>query len=88
MESQPQLMTFPCEYLLKVMGENNHDFDLLVVEIVRKHCPQLGEAAVSVRESKGGKYLAVSVKFIADNKAQLDNLYLELSQHKRVIMVL
>jgi putative lipoic acid-binding regulatory protein len=86
--NQETLLEFPCDFALKVMGKANTDFDLLVVEIVRKHCPDLGEGAVRQRESKGGNYVSVTVNIVARSKSQLDALYTELSTHERTLMVL
>lgn len=86
--NQETLLEFPCDFALKVMGKANTDFDLFVVEIVRKHCPDLGEGAIRQRESKGGNYVSVTVNIVARSKSQLDALYTELSTHERTLMVL
>ena len=70
------------------MGEASFGFDALVVSLVREHAPDLHEGAVSVRESRGGKYLSVTVNIRATSKQQLDQIYLSLSGHERVLMVL
>lgn len=70
------------------MGEATFGFDALIVGIVRQHVPDLNEGAVSVRESRGGKYLSVTVTIRATSKAQLDEIYMALSSHERVLMVL
>ncbi len=79
---------FPCTFPLKVIGWKADDFEALIVAIVRKHVPGMGEAAVTTRLSSGGKYLAVTVTFVAESKPQLDALYLELSRCDRVLMTL
>lgn len=85
---QDDLFDFPCEFPIKVMGLATPDFDLFVVEMIRKHCPDLTEGAVTTRPSRGGKYLSVTVMIMAQSRQQLENLYQELSRHERVIMVL
>lgn len=83
------LFEFPCEFPIKVMGTTSgEDFDGLVVDIVRRHCHDFTENAVSVRHSTGGKYMSVTVTFTAQSRVQLDALYAELSAHERVKMVL
>ena len=81
-------MEFPCHFPLKVMGTNNDTFENDIVMIVRKHVPKLGEAAVSSKPSKTGKYLALTITFTADSKAQLDDLYREINAHPDVKMTL
>jgi uncharacterized protein len=88
MTDQHSLLEFPCSFPLKAIGTGADDFETVVMLIVRKHVPDLGEGAISTRPSGGGKYLAVTVTFVAESRAQLDALYQELSDHERVVMVL
>ena len=86
--SETTALRFPCDFPLKIMGRTGPDFDALVVEIVLRHVETLREGAVSVRESRGGNYLAVTVTVQAESQDQLDRLYRELSAHERILMVL
>ncbi len=82
------LFEFPTEYPLKVAGKNSLAFEQTVIEIVRRHVPDFDHATVTARESKGGKYLAVSVSFVAQSKEQLDALYQDLTDHVDVVWAL
>lgn len=82
------LMTFPTTFSLKAIGRGVEDFAPLVAGIVCKHAGDLPQGAVSSRLSNGGQYLAVTVTFTAQSRAQLDTIYRELGQHERVVMVL
>ncbi len=84
--NKESLMEFPCSFPIKAMGEMADDFDLLVVEIVRRHHPDISEGAVKTRPSREGKYISVTVTIEAQSKEQLDNIYLELTAHERVLM--
>lgn len=88
MSEQESLLTFPCEFPIKVMGHAADDFDALVFSLVARHVAGLTENAVAVRPSSGGKYLAVTVTLQAESQAQLDAVYRELSGCDRVVMVL
>ena len=89
MTDQPEtLLEFPCDYLLKVMGRAEPGFDSLVVELVRRHVPDLHEGAVTSRPSKGGKWISVTVTLRAESKSQLDAIYLDLTAHEKVVMAL
>ena len=70
------------------MGEASFGFDALVVGMVREHAPDLSEGAVSIRESRNGKYRALTVNIRATSQQQLDDIYMALSGHERVLMVL
>jgi hypothetical protein len=82
------LLEFPCDFPIKVMGRAEPGFDLLVVELVRRHAPDLGEGAVTTRASRGGKWISVTVMLRAESKSQLDAIYLELTAHEKVVMAL
>jgi uncharacterized protein len=86
--SDETLLEFPCQFPIKVMGKSNLEFDLLVIEIVRRHVPDLHEQAVTSRASKDANYLAVTVTIKATSKAQLDAIYQDLSSHPQVLMAL
>jgi len=85
---QDTLLEFPCTFQVKAIGHLDDSFELLVIEIVNKHVENIPEGAVTKRESGNGKYLSVSVEFIATSKLQLDTIYIELSGHDRVVMAL
>jgi len=81
-------LQFPCTFPIKAMGLASDTFDALVVGIVRRHAPDLGEAAVTVRPSAGGKYLAVTVTIQAYSRAQLDAIYQDLVASEYVLVAL
>ncbi len=80
------LMKFPCSFPIKAMGIAKDDFDILIVEIIRKYYPDVTEGAVTTKPSRQGKYISVTVTIEAQSKEQLDNIYLELTEHERVLM--
>lgn len=88
MPPSDSLLEFPCLFPLKVMGLTGPDFDILVVEIVRRHVPDLDDDAVRAKPSREGKYTALTITLKAHSKAQLDALYMELCAHQRILMVL
>ena len=87
-EENCPLVEYPIDFPLKVIGENATDFEPFVVEIVRRHVPDLLEENIISRLSNGNRYRSVSFEFMAQSRAQLDALYAELSSHQRVLMIL
>ena len=83
-----EIWNFPCSFPIKVIGRNTADFEALVIEIVRRHAPDLDDSAVSSRTSGGNAYRSVTATFMAHSRAQLDALYTELSSHEQILMVL
>lgn len=84
--TEPQGMTFPCHIRVRAMGLNQDDFDALVVEIIRRHCPTIGEGAVTLKPSRNGKYVSVKVEVEIQSREQMEALYDELSSHEKVLM--
>ncbi len=73
---------FPRRFAVKAVGLAENDFEALVVGIVRRHAPDMGEDAVKSRPSTGGKYLAVTCTIEATSRRQLDAIYGDLSAHE------
>jgi uncharacterized protein len=87
-DSAVDVFQFPCSFPVKAFGRNSDDFEALVIAIVRRHAPDLDDAAVRSRPSGGGAYRAVTATVTAHSREQLDALYVELSGHDQVLMVL
>ena len=79
---------FPCRFPIKAMGRAEDNFDALVVELIRKHVPDMQDTTVQKRFSRGGQYLSVTVTIEAVSKAQLDSIYMELTAHERILYAL
>lgn len=88
MSEQETVMEFPCDFPIKAMGLSDGQFEALVVALVRKHAPDLAEDAVRTVDSKGGKYLSVTITVRANSREQLDNIYRELTACEQVLMAL
>ena len=86
--NEESLLTFPCEFPIKVMGRSSETFETDVVGIVRKHVPDLPDSAITSRPSGKGNYIAITVLVNVTSKQQLDNIYLELNAHEAVLMTL
>ena len=82
------LLTFPCRFPIKVMGENRDGFENDIVMIANRFIGNLGEGAVHSTPSRTGKYLSVTITFTAESREQLDALYRTMTAHPLVKMVL
>jgi putative lipoic acid-binding regulatory protein len=82
------LIEYPCLFPIKVMGAKADDLVEVLVAITRQHDPAFDAATVQLRESKGGKYLGVTLTVTATSRKQLDELYTALSTHPMVKVVL
>jgi len=82
------LLTFPCDFPIKVMGKNEPGFTELVIELVRHHAPDLTHEQISTRLSNGSRYLAITVMVHATSREQLDAIYRDLTACDEVAMAL
>ena len=88
MQPSESLLEFPCDFPIKVLGLADRGFDSLVVAIIRRHAGDLREGAIASKASRGGKYVSITVTIQAASREQVDRLYVELSSHERILMVL
>jgi putative lipoic acid-binding regulatory protein len=79
------LLEFPCRFPIKAMGKAGEGFDSLVARLVRRHAPDLGEDAVTLRESRGGKWVSVTFVIEATSQQQIDAIYRDLSACEKVV---
>jgi uncharacterized protein len=82
------LFVFPCSFPIKATGRAQGDFAAVVLEIVRRHAPEVAASAVTSRASSGGKWLAVTVTIEARDRDQLDAIYRDLTTDQRVVWAL
>ncbi len=88
MKKTTTLMTFPCEFQIKIIGTNSDLFWLEVINITRKHFPDTHDQSIEKRPSKKDNYLAISITLYVEDQPTLDALYRELTQHPDIKMVL
>lgn len=89
--STPQresLIEFPCDFPIKIMGKRVEGFADTIVAVVQRHDPEFDAAAVAMRASSKGNYLALTCTVRACSQDHLDGIYRELSAHPMVKVVL
>lgn len=64
------------------------EFPAFVSQIVQRHAPASNLETLSSKISSAGKYISVTVTVLAENKQQLDSIYMELTGSPRVVMAL
>jgi uncharacterized protein len=82
------LLTFPCDFTIKVFGPNSQEFETAVLTIINKHSPNSSDRAIQSRASSNKKYRALSITLHIDSKRQLDNIYQDLSSSPDVLMAI
>ena len=85
---QPSLIIYPCAFPIKVMGVKAEGLVHAITHIALQFDPQFDAATIELRESKGGKYIGVTITINATSREQLDEIYRTLSTHPMVKVVL
>jgi putative lipoic acid-binding regulatory protein len=82
------LIDYPSLFPIKVMGLKVDTLVHTITLIAHQFDPGFDAASITLRESKGGKYLSVTITVTATSRAQLDDLYRALSTHPMIQYVL
>jgi putative lipoic acid-binding regulatory protein len=82
------LLTFPCAFPIKVMGRTQDGFAQAILAVVHHHAPDFDAATLEMRPSSAGNYLSLTCTVNATSRAQLDDLYRDLTSHPMVALVL
>jgi len=82
------LIDYPSRFPIKVMGEKVDGFVHAVTSVARTFDPGFDASTIELRESRGGRYLGVTITVLATSREQLDELYRTLSTHPMVKVVL
>ena len=88
MTENKSLIEFPCNFPIKIIGNNTPNFEQEVLSIVRKHYPKLKDKNISSNASQQGNYLSLTITVFAQSQESLDALYLDLNQVSGLQMVI
>lgn len=82
------LIQYPCPFPIKVMGLKAEGLVHAVTTVAHAFDPLFDPQSIELRESKGGKYIGITITVTATSREQLDELYRTLSTHPMVKVVL
>ena len=82
------LIEYPCEFPLKIFGQQQAGFAQAVLQVVTKHDPDFVAASMEIRASRNARYISLTCTVHATSREQLDAIYQELCDHPMVVMVL
>ena len=85
---EKSLITYPCDFPIKIMGATQEHFADTMVALVSLHDPDFHAGKMDMRPSTQGNYLSLTVTVRATSREQLDTLYRALSSHPMVKVVL
>jgi len=87
-DSEDTLLEFPCRFPIKAMGREAEGFPAHVMELVAAQAGPIDNEDVSIRPSRDGRFISVTVTFTATSREQLDSIYRSLTGSQRVLVVL
>jgi uncharacterized protein len=87
-ELQTSLIEYPCDFPIKIFGQQQAGFAQAVLEVVTRHDPGFLAASIEMRASKNARYISLTCTVRATSREQLDALYQELCDHPSIVMVL
>jgi uncharacterized protein len=85
---EPEGLTFPTDYPVKVLGRPSPEFRARVHAIVLKHVPDTSADRVSDRLSENGNFISISYNLHVQSREQVVALVNELQSCELVMMVL
>ncbi|MEO1246173.1 MAG: DUF493 domain-containing protein [Pseudomonadota bacterium] len=86
--AEETLLEFPCDFPIKMMGRDSDEFRKIARELVEKHAGPIADEAVQTSVSAKGNFVSVTITITATSRAQLDDIYREITAHDAVIMAL
>ena len=88
MPKEESAINFPCDFVIKVIGKSNKQFEERAINIVLRHYPDVDLEKMTKRTSRDNNFVAITFSVYAKNKKQLDALYQELSSADEVLFAL
>ena len=76
--TKEDIFNFPCDYPIKVFGENQPEFQKTVCNIVEIYAGKLHTNQTTIKHSSKGKYISITVRIIATSRQQLNAINKDL----------
>jgi len=88
MTEQTTLLTFPCDFPVKIIGDHTSDFVQGIHAIIKKYYPETADSRILHKDSEKGNYVSITATVHCLDKETLDAMYVELTQYPGIKMVL
>jgi hypothetical protein len=86
--SGEELLRFPTDYPIKVVGRPSAEFRARIHAVVLKHVPNVETDRISERLSENGNFLSISYTIVAESREQVVALARDLAAAEGVLMVI
>lgn len=82
------LLEFPCDFPIKMMGRDLPEFREVAVALVEQHVGKIPGDAIRTALSRKGNFLSITITIKAMNQQQLDDIYRDLTENDDILVVL
>ncbi|MDA1332044.1 MAG: DUF493 domain-containing protein [Proteobacteria bacterium] len=79
---------YPLSFPIKVIGHSTINFKEDVLEILRKHAPDVDGHEVTTSMSSNKTYISLTCTFLAESREHLETIYAELKASPSVSIVI
>ncbi|MEJ0036634.1 MAG: DUF493 domain-containing protein [Gammaproteobacteria bacterium] len=86
--SGEELLRFPTDYPIKVVGRPSAEFRARIHAVVLKHVPNVETDRITERLSENGNFLSISYMIVAESREQVVALAKDLTAAEGVLMVI
>jgi hypothetical protein len=83
-----ELLRFPTDYPIKIVGRPSAEFRARIHAIVLKHAPDVETDRITERLSENGNFLSISYTIVAQSREQVVALVRDLTATDGVLMVI
>lgn len=82
------VITYPCDYPIKVVGDVRPNFHEEVFDVVLRHDPSMTTERVSQKTSRKGNFVSISFMLVAHSQEQIEALFADLKEIESIRLVL
>jgi uncharacterized protein len=83
-----QLLRYPTDYPIKIVGRPSDEFRARVHAIMLRHAPNLDPDRLSERLSENGNFLSISYTIVAESNEQVIALVNDLKATEGVLTII
>ena len=83
-----ELIEFPCDIPIKVIGLKTGDFKSHVLDIIFSFCGKSAVSLINENISSTNKYISLTINVRAINRNHIDKIFTKLSSSDKITMVL
>jgi uncharacterized protein len=83
-----ELLVFPTDYPIKVVGRPSDEFRARVHAILLRHAPGLEADRISERLSQNGNFLSITYRLVAESREQVEAIVADLKACDGVMMII